>query len=141
MYNYPHFYGEEKRLLDTFWQETSFDFNSVAYDVPVLGFFDYDKQDFKSINENWEYLASLKVDMVGFTNDYTYIFEFKHVSKPEGLGQLLLYRHLCLKHKLFIKPFKLYFVSFLIRPVLKEVLKEHGIESIELERKISNILF
>lgn len=140
-YSYPHFYGQDKDLLDDFWETNKLDFNSVAYDVPVLGFFDYEKRINDNINRNWEYLASLKIDMVGFTPDDTYIFEFKHVSKAEGLGQLLVYQHLCVKHNLFKKPYKLYFVSYQIRPVLIELFELYNINYINVIKDKANILF
>jgi hypothetical protein len=129
---YPHFFGDDFILLNRFWDINKIQFNSVAYDVPVLGFFEYGKVENEAINNNWEYLASLKIDMVGFTSDTTYIFEFKHVSKPEGLGQLLTYKHLCEKHHIFEKPYKLYFVSYDIRPILKEMFSMYSIDFIEI---------
>ena len=95
LYKYPHVYGEDKILLDTFWDTTTINFKSVAYDVAIGGYFNFVNSDIKKLNTDWEYLASFKIDMLGFTNEYTYIIELKHQSKPEAIGQLLVYNYLC----------------------------------------------
>jgi hypothetical protein len=133
--NYPHIFGEDKLLVDDFWNTCKIKFNSVAYDVPVGGFFDYKPTGMEAINRDWEYLASFKIDMVGFTNDKTFIIEFKHVSKPEGIGQLLVYKHLFEEYKALVKNLNLIFVSYDMKPVIKEVAEKHGIQPMSIVRQ------
>ena len=139
-YTYAHIYGKDKELLDEFWRTNKIDFKNVAYDVAVEGFFDFDKSYSKNINANWNYLASFKIDMVGFTKDYTYIIELKHQSKPEGIGQLLVYKYLLNKISKSTTKFKLLFVTYQLKPVIKEVCEEYGIETLCLKDPNYNIL-
>ena len=129
---YPHIYGPDKLLVDSFWTYNTIKFNSVAYDVPIGGFFDFQKVNIDKINTDWEYLASFKIDMIGFQDDTIWITEFKHNSKPEGIGQLLVYQHLFEKHPLAIKNLKLLFVSYNMKTVIEDVCKKFGIDTFSI---------
>ncbi len=140
LYNYPHVYGEDKLLLDCFWDSNTMHFKKIAYDVAIQGFFNFDKSTNEMMNKNWDYLASFKIDMIGFTNLSTYIIELKHSSKPEAIGQLLVYKHLLSKQIYKSTNVKLMLVTFQLKPVIKEVCELYDIETILVARPKRNIL-
>ncbi len=127
---YPHIFGEDKILLSKFWEQNTINFKSIAYDVPIRGYFDYDILNSKNINNNWDYLASYKIDMLGFTDKFTYICELKHQSKPEAIGQLLVYNHLFKKHSSNYKSIRLLLITFQLKPIIQEVCNKYGIETL-----------
>lgn len=138
---YPHMYGTDKILIDHFWEENDIKFNKVIYDCPVGGFFKYVYATDKRINADWEYLNSFKIDMLGFTNEITFICEFKHHSKPEGIGQLLTYQYLLHKYKMVVKPTQMLFITYEMKPDLIEVCHSYNIDVIIVDPPVQTDIF
>ena len=131
LHKYPHLYGEDALCTDAFWRINPFGLKNVAYDVPVFGFFSYQRNQPLNLDRDWDYLASFKIDFVGFSDEDIYIFEVKHAGGPAAIGQLLVYSHLFRLHYSGGKDVNLVMISFKLKPVVEEVANNFGIQCIQ----------
>lgn len=118
--------------MDSFWRINPFPLKAVAYDVPVGGFFPIPQTTPHNLAADWEYLASFKLDMVGFTDNEIIIFEVKHTSKPAAIGQLLVYDHLFRLNYTGRKSVELVLLAFQVKPIIEDVCSNFDIQVIEV---------
>jgi hypothetical protein len=95
LYNkYPHLTKREASLWNDFIPFFQNKFLRVAYDVPVSSSNNYFANTMKSVESNWDYLTSLKIDcLVEGISEYK-IIEIKPVFDIKAIGQVFVYKTL-----------------------------------------------
>jgi hypothetical protein len=95
LYNkYPHLTKREAALWSDFIAKFQDKIIKVAYDVPVSESNNYFANTMKSVESNWDYLKSLKIDcLVDTINSYR-IVEIKPVFDMKAIGQIFVYKTL-----------------------------------------------
>jgi hypothetical protein len=95
VYNkYPHLSKRETILWSKFMQVYQDKFLRLAYDVTVSIDLPGDRYKRKSIESNWEYLKSLKIDVLADRINEYRIIEIKPVFDLKAIGQLFVYKSL-----------------------------------------------
>jgi hypothetical protein len=69
-------------------------FLRLAYDVPVSSSVPTFLHKGKSVGSNWDYLTSLKIDVLGERIEEYRIIEIKPVFDIKAIGQLFVYKSL-----------------------------------------------
>ena len=88
---YPHLSFVDSRLWGTFLNSGPQGIEKVAYDVIVGKGRLASPNSTPNQKKNWQYLTSLKIDVLARTKLGYWIFECKHEANCESLGQILTY--------------------------------------------------
>jgi hypothetical protein len=96
---YPHLSVKDSEAANIYFETNILSFEKVCYDVIVGSGRDALPETPNNLLNDWEYLTSLKIDMIGKTLQSYSIIEFKGYGDLGAVGQLLGY------HKLFIDKF------------------------------------
>lgn len=132
LHKYPHLYGEDALCLDSYWNINCLNLRYVAYDVAIGGYHPRTYSAGYEFDNDWSYLSSFKIDMVGWTDDNIYIVEVKHNGAPAAIGQLLVYSEL-FSEMYFPKVHpKMVLLCFNIKDSVVKVAEEHNIKIIQV---------
>jgi len=96
---YPHMGKLDSFTADMYWKDNIFQFDAVSYDVTVGGGRSMLPGFSDALADDWLYLSSLKIDMIGKRNLNLTICEFKPFADSGSIGQVLTYG------KLFVDKF------------------------------------
>ncbi len=97
MRKYPHLLGEDIPVWSRFIELYPDRFNTVDYDIHVGSGIETPPDTDERMSEQWRYLTSKRIDVIGWKNGLPTIVEIKHRVGLDTLGQILGYRFLYLK--------------------------------------------
>jgi len=128
---FKHLRDYEKKIWERFLQtEIAKTYKAFEYDIIVGDPPPPPPSTPKELINNWQYLASLKIDAIGHKDDEIAIFEIKDIATPRGIYQLLAYKDLYIKKYKPTKPVRLYLISPLTRPDTQFLANLYNIEII-----------
>jgi hypothetical protein len=91
---YPHLGKLDAFTADMYWKDNIFQFDSASYDVIVGGGRSTLPGFSNALTDDWMYLSSLKIDMIGRRNLNLTICELKPFADSGSIGQVLTYGQL-----------------------------------------------
>lgn len=133
LFKYPHMFGLEARVMDSWISQYKSIIKRMAYDIPVGFGRAVDPQSTLKLDAGAKYSTSFKMDALADIGLYFYIIEVKGIATLEGYGQLLSYIHLFKESYEITKPCHLKLLCTSAHPDLISVGKIHNIEVIECD--------
>jgi hypothetical protein len=91
---YPHLSMKDSDSADMYFKLNSLHFEKVSYDITVGGGRESLPDTPANLVRDWDYLSSLKIDMIGLIKSSITIVEFKGFGDSSAVGQLLIYQKL-----------------------------------------------
>lgn len=93
-FKYPHLFGVESRLIDSFIIKYKSILKRIAFDIPVGQGRPGDTSNDASLDKIWKYSTSYKVDALADFGISLWLIECKTIGNPEAIGQLISYNTL-----------------------------------------------
>lgn len=125
---YPHLRQYEAELMSSYIQLYKHEYKAFEYDVTVGTPPEPPAEMPEELKRDWLYLASLKIDAIGHTENEIHIIELKQISHPADIAQIIMYVDLYKQQYKPKKPARGILVTRYARPDTQLLAKQYNIE-------------
>lgn len=133
LFKYPHMFGLEARIIDSWLILNNAVISRITYDVPVGEGRSVGEQSTIKLDLGARYSTSFKMDALADLGDCFYIIEVKGSATLEAFGQLLSYIHLFKNAYEVTKPCYLKLICADAHPDLISLSKIHKIDVVLID--------